>query len=283
VTFGSLSVRGDLCLLEQSLWVLHHPTRLPAYDFDFQAVFECTHPFKRPAGISAVARVGAFQDYEQSYEALRQDGIALVHSPEEHLLASELPRWYPVLSDLTPKSLCFDDAPSAADVSASLGWPIFLKGSRQTSRHDRSLSIIDGPDAFERAMAAFKADPILAWQGVVCREYARLRPVEDPLPDRIPASFEFRTFWWRGELVGFGRYWWQASAYDATQTERRAAIEVAMEAAKRLPVAFLVVDVAQTVDGRWIVIECNDGQESGYAGVNALQMWRRMIDIERAR
>jgi hypothetical protein len=33
-------------------------------------------------------------------------------------------------------------------------------------------------------------------------------------------------------------------------------------------------------DGDWIVIELNDGQESGYAGVNRLQLWQKIIDIE---
>lgn len=31
-------------------------------------------------------------------------------------------------------------------------------------------------------------------------------------------------------------------------------------------VRFLVVDLALTADACWIVIECNDGQDSGYAG-----------------
>lgn len=48
----------------------------------------------------------------------------------------------------------------------------------------------------------------------------------------------------------------------------------------RLGVPFLVVDVAQTEAGRWIVIECNDGQESGYAGVQPRALWRRILDIE---
>ena len=33
-------------------------------------------------------------------------------------------------------------------------------------------------------------------------------------------------------------------------------------------------------DGNWIVIELNDGQESGYAGVNKLQLWQKIIGIE---
>ena len=58
---------------------------------------------------------------------------------------------------------------------------------------------------------------------------------------------------------------------------------VAREAALRLDVAFVVVDIAQALDGRWIVIECNDGQESGYAGVSPLGLWQAIISFEKTR
>ena len=60
-------------------------------------------------------------------------------------------------------------------------------------------------------------------------------------------------------------------------------MKVANEAASRLGVPFLVVDVAQTAEGQWIVIECNDGQESGYAGMSPMALWGKLIELERAR
>ena len=41
--------------------------------------------------------------------------------------------------------------------------------------------------------------------------------------------------------------------------------------------------VAQTAEGQWIVIECNDGQESGYAGVSPIALWGKLIELERKR
>ena len=54
-------------------------------------------------------------------------------------------------------------------------------------------------------------------------------------------------------------------------------IAVAEDAATRLRVPFLVVDFARTLDGRWIVIECNDAQESGYAAVHPASLWRSVL------
>ena len=91
--------------------------------------------------------------------------MQLIHTPEEHRRCSELPHWYPLLEDLTPRTAWYDEIPEAVEVEGTLGWPVFVKGATQTSRHRRSLSIIDGPAAFEAAMVAYRGDPILGGSG----------------------------------------------------------------------------------------------------------------------
>ena len=272
---------ADLFVIDGVLPVLAEATGISVYDFNFRSFLPCKHPFGVDTVEGVVARVGAFDDYEARYEALRAEGITLLHSPAEHVRASTLPGWYPLLKGLTPKSVWFDDAPSAAEVEGALGWPVFIKGARQTNRHRRSTSIARSAAEFEAVMRAWADDPVLNWQQVVCREYVELRPVEDPDPDRIPSSFEFRFFCWRGEPVGAGRYWWQGVDYAVTERERLDAQRIAREAALRVSVPFVVVDVAQAIDGRWLVIECNDGQESGYAGASPFGLWQRIVDAER--
>lgn len=272
----------ELLLVDETFWLLKSETGQPAYDFPIEMFLPCRRPWQRPPEIRAIGRIGAFVDYAARYERLLRCGIRLVHDPEEHLRCSELPRWYRLLADLTPRSLWFDEVPNAREVGQMLGWPIFVKGARQTSRHRRSLSIINGPEAFETAMRSYRNDPILRWQRIVCREYVPLRPVEDrwEIPDRIPNSFEFRTFWWRGRLAGFGPYWQSGRSYRPTEAERAEAIAVAREAALRIGTAFPVIDIAQAADGRWLVVECNDGQESGYAGVHPLALWQSLLAFE---
>ena len=57
------------------------------------------------------------------------------------------------------------------------------------------------------------------------------------------------------------------------------ALRVAETAARRLAIPFVVVDIAQTIDGRWVVIECNDAQESGHAGVSPFALWQRVVEV----
>lgn len=268
----------NLALVEDKLWVVTAPTGMPVYDFAFEQFFPCRHPIYRREAVTAIARMGAANDYGKRYADLLEQGIRLVHTPLEYQRTSLLPIWYPLLEDLTPRSAWFATRPTVADIESRFRWPIFIKGERQTSKHQRSLSIVSSAEEFERVMDQWEADPILWWQQIVCREYADLRLVGVRSQHTIPPAFEFRTFWFNGVCVGCGPYW-TGYQYAMSPVEEAAAMAIAGEAARRIDVTFLVVDIAQTNDGRWIVIECNDGQDSGYAGVAPLLMWRKVLDL----
>jgi len=273
--------RSELLFIDDSIWVLQTLTGIAAYDFDFRPVFACRTPWQRPAPLHAIARIGSIVEYDELWRVAREQGIRLVHTPDQHRRASLLSKWYPLLSDLTPRSRIFATSPSVDEVEAEFGWPLFIKGDRQTSRHRRALSIVRSRDELVVAIRSAGRDSILRWQPLACREFVPLRLVEDQHPERIPSSFEFRTFWWNGVLVGAGRYWWEGARYDWTGEEQASGLAVAGEAARRLNVPFLVVDIAQTADGRWIVIDCNDGQDSSYAGASPIGIWHRIITLER--
>jgi hypothetical protein len=274
----------DIFLLEDVVWIAAAQIDVPRYDFAFETFFACRHPVYRPEQIEAVGRFGVTDDYADIHSSLKADGIVLVHTPEQHLLASELTHWYPLLEDLTPRSLWFAEPPPAEEIERHFSYPVFVKGSRQTSKHKADLSIVRSRAEYEFVASAYRNDPILHWQSFVCREFVELRSVSTKrTAEKIPPSFEFRTFWWRGECVGSGVYWADFGSYSWTAAERFEALKVARKAAERLDVVFLVVDVAQTANGEWIVIECNDAQESGYAAVAPIALWQSIIDIERDR
>ncbi|MGC4015717.1 MAG: ATP-grasp domain-containing protein [Luteolibacter sp.] len=268
----------DRFLINECLWMVTVPTHVPVYDFDFCSYFDCRCPYEFAPDLPGVARVGAIEHYAGLYESLLGEGIRLVNSPEQHERASNLPIWYPLLEGRTPRSRWFEEFPDFEELEAEFGLPLFLKGSRQTSRHRADLSIIRSREDYLRAVEIYRCDPILHWQQFVCREFALLRPVMGGDPSKIPASFEFRTFWWQGRHVGSGRYWYEAAPYDWTPAERDAVLGLAGEAAQALDCGFLVIDLAMTKEGFWTIIECNDGMESGYAGVSPFALWRKVVE-----
>jgi hypothetical protein len=265
----------NIARVEGRLVVVSQPVGVSVYDFDFDHNFRCDHPSYFAEEETCVLRVGAIENYEAEFAERKAMGLRLVNSPEEHARASELEHWYPLLHDLTPRSIVFEQLPPVEDVEASFDWPIFLKGSRQTSRHCAALSVIANARQYEAALVAYCRDDILHWQKPVIREFVKLEPVEGEVPLQVRPSLEFRTFWWNGACVGAGRYWHQVKAYEATDLQT--GLTVASEAAARLAVPFLVIDIARTIDGRWIIIECNDGQESGYAGIVPKVLWTEIL------
>lgn len=265
----------NLTRLEKKLLVLHEEVGLSAYDFNFDLFFACDHPYQVEREEPCVLRIGPIADYPEEYQNLWERGLRLVNSPAEHALASELEHWYPLLAELTPRSKVFDTLPSREEIEAEFPWPIFLKGSRQTSKHNPALSLIPNRSAYEAVCHAYQHDPILHWQKPVVREFIPLQPVDGHVPGKVPPSLEYRSFWWHGACVAWGRYWYQVPPYDCSDVEE--GLAVAQCAAERLPVPFLVVDFAKTADGRWIVIECNDAQESGYAGLSPTALWQHVL------
>jgi hypothetical protein len=270
----------DFLRLEATVWVAISNTHIPAYDFQFYPLFAADRPYRREA-VPVVARIGAIGDYEALYHTYAENGFLLINDMEQHRLASELSEWYPLISDLTPKSKVYEHFPSQEALYADFTFPVFIKGNRQTARHDSALSIAHNEADFDRIHKAYAEHPILHWQHVVCRQYIALQKIGGEALGRLPLSFEFRTFWWKGKLVGAGHYWSQFAAYQWTGLQQQEAIAVASAAVERLKVPFIVVDMALTDDGRWIVIECNDAQESGYCGADRAGLWRNIIATER--
>ena len=78
-------------------------------------------------------------------------------------------------------------------------------------------------------------------------------------------------------------YFAKYARYEWSPTEGEIALSIAAEAAHRMDLPFVVIDLAQRLDGSWTVIEINDAQECGYTGVRPLPLWQRMVEVERAR
>jgi hypothetical protein len=267
---------AELLLIEDRLAILSHPTGVAAYDFDFRLHFDCRHPYRIESEVEGVLRIGAPSDYAACYEEAIRCGIRPVNTSEQHRLASEIDEWYPLIEDATPKTRIFDALPSADLVEAEFGWPVFLKGSRQTSKHDPELAVIRDRQHYERARCAYLRDPILHWQRPALRRFTPLMPVPGNIAGKIKPSMEFRTFWLHGKCVGYGPYWYQIAPYRSDRIDE--GLDLAASVAARVPVPFLVVDIALTADGAWIAIECNDAQESGHAGIPPQRLWRNILD-----
>ena len=224
----------DFIKIESAIWIANKKTKVPVYDFKFDPLFQINRT-RIEDKVVAVGRIGAIMDYPDTYKILSDYGFNLINTPKQHLLASELEQWYPLIENLTPKSKVYDHFPNIKELNASFDFPIFIKGNRQTSKHNPALSIAKTEDEFQKIKEEYAENAILYWQKVVIREFVDLKPMEFTAKDKVQISYEFRTFWWKNELVGAGHYWSQYLDYNWTMDEKKEAIELARSA---VPVSY---------------------------------------------
>lgn len=265
--------------VQDLVYILTEKIGLPAYDFDFTNQFPCKHPQFWTEEIDAVSRIGATNDYEKRYNDLLSNNIRLIHSPEDYRKTSFLPSWYPLIKEYTPRSIWFDKFPELEDVQRTFSFPIFVKGERQTNRHSRQQSIINNDTEYRWIKTVWDRDPILHWQRVVIREFIKLQSVAPDDGISMIKSFEFRTFWWKNACVSIGNYW-TSESYRLNDLDRGKILALGNTVCNKLNVTFLVIDVAKTASGDWIVIEVNDGQDAGYAGNNPFFLWNNILQLE---
>lgn len=251
-----------------------------SYDYNFRNYFECKSVLDSIQS-PIILRVGAIADYKLLEKEVRNMGLRLAMTFEEHQRASELSYWYPIISEYTPFSKVYKEFPDIEEVLKEFSFPIFVKGNRQTNKHNKKLCIIENEDMFKELEKHWKVDSILHWQDIVVREYVNLQKVDElTFPDMVPFSYEFRMFFWKNKLVAYGPYWTLGAEYILDAYDKNEAFSLATKVAEIINVPFLAVDIAKTNQGEWVVIEINDAQESGYVGVDRNELWRNIVDLE---
>lgn len=257
-------------------------THSPVYDFDFRNYFDATPVFNAVTQ-PLILRIGAISDYARLFHSLQESGLNLINNIEQHNIASLLPHWYPLIAPYTPRSKWYDQLPDVTTIMEDFTFPVFIKGERQTNRHQLSSSKAANKKELQNILDNWKNDPILNWQKLICREFIPLEKIGDALGDKLQYSKEFRVFTWKNKVIEMGQYWADAPTALLTSAEQQEITILVEEVAQIVNVPFLVIDVAKVITGEWIVIELNDAQESGYAGVAPLKLWSKIIAGEEAR
>ncbi len=199
------------------------------------------------------------------YEALEQDlaerACRLINTYAEHKWIANF-EYYPTFQDVTPETWFEEDFDSAPDGK------FVLKGRCNSFKHKWAELMFanDKADALRKA-AKLHAEQLISQQGLVFRRFVPLETFEHT-SSGLPITNEWRFFFVRERLVGFGYYW--TIAKNATPSMDEAGIEFARKCARRVrgQVTFFAVDIAKTADGNWVLIELNDGQSSGLGEMN---------------
>ena len=115
---------------------------------------------------------------------------------------------------------------------------------------------------------------------VIVRQLVRLRHSRVSAQG-FPLGREYRLFLHGQTILGMGYYWEGDDPLKAlTEAERGIVVSLAIEAAERLSVPYVAVDIGQLESGAWIVIETGDAQFSGVSQIPPLALWHQISLIE---
>ncbi len=237
-------------------------------------------PRRHPAASGVwVGYIPLPERYQAIYDAAWAKGITLPNTPEQHRTAMEFDAFYPLLADLTPPSVIIRSVEECAGAGASLGYPVFVKGVVQ-SRKARGwrACVADNQDELERLTANLLALDNRSRGRVIVRRLVRLRHSRTS-GEGFPAGRGFRYFLYHGRILASGYYWDGEDPLVALTPEEATTVgELAQRAAGRLGVPYVAIDVGQTEDGAWTVIEAGDGQFAGHSQTPLLSLWSRLRD-----
>jgi hypothetical protein len=217
-----------------------------------------------PRDSLVIGRYACLPYYAELVGDLASNGSRLINSVEQHAYIAN----FEYYDDIRPYT--FRTWFNFADIPAEYRDKPFVVKGRTNSRklqwktHMFAENFRGAIDVGVELMNDSNIGP----QGLVIREYVPLETFELGLND-VPMTNEWRLFFLGEELLAHAYYW--AIIDDLSHIERATpgflqeglpfAREVARIVAQRTN--FFVLDIARTQDGKWVVVEINDGQQSG--------------------
>lgn len=196
--------------------------------------------------------------YEELEYDLRQIGARLINSLDQHRWIATF-AYYHDVKVFTPRT--WQEEEFAACTHPG---PFVVKGKLKSKklRWDSQMFAATKRDATRLARQLKEWDADLRNQGIIFREYIPLRTFEVGAYG-LPYANEWRFYFHGLQMLGAGYYWSLADfppPIDFPPAAFRFAHKIAQTAARFA--TFYALDVAETADGEWILIEINDGQSA---------------------
>lgn len=225
-----------------------------------------------PSNRLVVGRYSVLPFYKELATDVRNSKSLLINSSFQHGYIADMMSWVADLKEMTPATWSrLEDVPLDAG-------PLVLKG-QTNSRKERWATHMYAEDRFAaiNVLVRLQEDTLIGSQRIYCRKYVPFKTYGKGLSN-IPITHEFRVFVAYMNVVGVG-YYWQNYVDDLEEVpEFDCPDDFLKEAIRRIGANahFYALDVAKTEDGRWYVVEVNDGQMSGLSTVDPDSMYKNL-------
>lgn len=222
-----------------------------------------------------VMRYSALPFFEEQERDIEKAGAKVINSLRQHEYVADLENYYWDLEGITPKTWF-----RPSDVPFDEEGAFVLKGKTNSKKflwnthmfaEDRSKVM----DVYCR----LQDDGLIGNQDIYIRKFIPLFNYCNSIRD-LPISKEFRFFVAYGKILSGGFYWSNfvddikeqyGSVPSADEVPRDFLEEVIEKVGKNIN--FYAVDIAETAEGKWIVVELNDGMMSGTSENNLDELY----------
>ncbi len=207
---------------------------------------------------TVICRYSCLPFFEELEQDLANQNCTMINTYKQHKWIADF-EYYEVLKEYTPETWN-DDNFQYCDHPGN-----FVVKGKTNSRKFQWDKMMFARTKIEASEIAGKlsTDLMIGQQGIIYRKYVPLKTFEVGL-NNLPFTNEWRFFYLLKQRLSYGYYW--TIAEDAGK--RSIPIE-AIEFADFIAdivsqyVNFFVLDIAETEEGEWILIEINDGMQSG--------------------
>ena len=212
-------------------------------------------------------------DYRLVYETLKKKKLELINSPEEFSRSEYFDQFYPFIKAYSIESGIATDLNTAKEIASHLKYPVFLKGTIQSlKKFGWKNCVANSEQELEAIFNKLKSENDFSLGKIIIRKFANLKHHELG-GNGIPKAHEYRFFVLNDEIVDYSYYWNGANPFNLSNAELKQLKETVVEIAKQVKVPFISVDVGETEEDGWKVIEIGDGQFSDIRNISPLKMW----------
>ncbi len=226
-----------------------------------------------------IPRYSALPHYKELEADVNILGGTLINSYRQHCYVADIRNWYYDLADMTPRTwFAMDQIPDAG--------PFVLKGQTNSKKffwntHMFANNKTEAMDVYLK----LAIDGYVGNQQIYCRQYVPLKKL-GTLLNGLPISEEYRFFVLDGEVLTGEFYWSEVCDPSDFDVKFTPGAELVPEAFLQSVIdivsphiRFFVVDIARTEAGEWIVIELNDGQQSGLSGNKPEVLYSKIAEV----
>lgn len=201
----------------------------------------------------------------------------LINSYRSHQFVADIRTYHPLIKDYTIPIHSVSEIPNLSEGA------YVVKGITNSDKFKWNTHMFASNKAeLANVVDRVLADGFLSGQDLIIRPFVPLKQL-GTFQNGLPLSNEWRLFAIDGSVFSGGFYWPQLKGLmeDKPIPDEAILLADSIALAVKDHIRFVAIDIAQCVDGSWIVIEINDGCTSGLSCINPYHFYADLFDAIR--